>query len=452
MTRTLRKTVQLICLALFLLLVLPPLPVEFARTLLHRIVPFTAVSSAFSPSLSPQIILAFSATLLLLLLTAFFGRFFCGWICPLGTVIELTGSALSRLSGAARRPRPTRKPKFLIVVFLLAAFPFALNLLWTLDPVSTFSRALAVLTSVGVVHPISFILLLALLIIVLLSFLAPRFWCRVVCPLGALLGIIAKIRAPARIIATERCIDCARCDKACPAGLSRTAFEISECIQCRSCADACPRDAISFSRTPPPDSAASPQPARTALSRRSVLAAALCGAATGLAFRLLRTEHPHSPLRPPGSIEDDAFRATCIRCGACLKACPTGGLQPLLLEGGITALLTPVLVPRIGACEFGCTACGEVCPSGAIRRIKPEEKANIQIGLAVIDREKCLPWAKGVQCLVCHDLCVYKAIELRLVNGGYKPYVKEWVCTGCGICENRCPTQPEPAIVVISTR
>jgi MauM/NapG family ferredoxin protein len=167
---------------------------------------------------------------------------------------------------------------------------------------------------------------------------------------------------------------------------------------------------------------------------------------------------PATLIRPPGAEQVD-FSALCIRCAACVRVCPTQGLQPSLLHGGLGNLLTPRLVPRLGYCSFNCNACGQVCPTGAIPPLSLEEKQAAVIGLARVDKDRCLPWAYDVPCIVCEEACPVadKAIALEEVEvvddqGGIvmlqRPYVLKDLCVGCGICEYQCPMGGESAIRV----
>jgi NAD-dependent dihydropyrimidine dehydrogenase PreA subunit len=126
---------------------------------------------------------------------------------------------------------------------------------------------------------------------------------------------------------------------------------------------------------------------------------------------------------------------------------------PLVTADRLDAAFTPRLVPEVGPCSPGCTACGEACPTGAIAVIRAQDKAAIQIGVAEIDRSRCLPWARGERCVICLEACPpqYDAIELRPTpTGPFHPYVKQSLCTGCGICEHICPLEGEPAIRVVA--
>jgi ferredoxin len=104
----------------------------------------------------------------------------------------------------------------------------------------------------------------------------------------------------------------------------------------------------------------------------------------------------------------------------------------------------------MGECAPECTACGQVCPTQAIQPFSAEEKAWLYIGTAVIDRSLCLVWSAQKQCLVCDEVCTYRAIEWKVIDGVAYPIVNDQICVGCGLCEARCPVQPQAAIRVYS--
>lgn len=168
-----------------------------------------------------------------------------------------------------------------------------------------------------------------------------------------------------------------------------------------------------------------------------------------------------SLIRPPGSRTEPDFLDRCVQCGICMKACPTNALQPAFLQAGLAGIWSPVLVPRIGYCEFECNLCGQVCPTAAIEPLPLDEKKKIKIGLAVFDTTRCLPYAFQRDCIVCEEHCPIpkKAIyfietEVRLRDGSTRvfkqPRVDPDLCTGCGICENVCPIEDRPAVRVTS--
>jgi ferredoxin len=159
-------------------------------------------------------------------------------------------------------------------------------------------------------------------------------------------------------------------------------------------------------------------------------------------------------------VNEAEFLRRCIRCGECLKVCIGGALHPAFLQAGATGLWTPLLVPRIGYCEYNCTLCGQVCPTGAIRLLPLAQKKKEVVGLAVFDKNRCLPFAEGVECLVCEEHCptgekaiVFEEREV-LVEGVATnlkfPRLLKKRCVGCGICETKCPIEGSSAIRVIN--
>jgi len=135
-----------------------------------------------------------------------------------------------------------------------------------------------------------------------------------------------------------------------------------------------------------------------------------------------------SLIRPPGALDEERFLARCIRCGQCMRICPGNIIQPALLEAGVQGLWTPAVNYRIGrsGCQPNCIACGQVCPTAAIRPLSLDEKQGrgdfaaqgpIRLGTAFVDRSRCLPWVMDRPCLVCHELCPVspKAIFTRTV-------------------------------------
>jgi ferredoxin len=300
-----------------------------------------------------------------------------------------------------------------------------------------------------------------------LNWIVPRFWCRYLCPLGGLLGLLSKFAVVRRHVRLEpvpdsnhkACSACKLCSLRCPTGTIDPgrdfASDPAECTLCLDCLDACPRSAAYFAPSLQIGPRLPYDPSRR-LVVTSFAAAALSTALLGSSWLRLR-RHPDR-LRPPGVLDavstDGGDMPGCIRCGACLQACPTSGLQPAFREAGVEGLWTPVLVPRLGYCDYSCSACGQVCPVGAIPRLELETKRQQVLGKAYLDHDRCLAWADGIECIVCEEMCPVpeKAITWDVgvsVPGKsalQRPVVDRERCIGCGICEYKCPL-PGPAAI-----
>lgn len=288
-----------------------------------------------------------------------------------------------------------------------------------------------------------------------------RFWCKHLCPLGALLGLLSRFAFLKRSV-SEGCNDCGICRRECQGGAigaQGREWAAAECLYCFNCDDPCPQNAVSFGFS------SRPVPFSLDLGRRRVIAAAVAGALTAPLLRItpLAKAGAAEPtlIRPPGALAEEEFLKRCVRCGECMKVCITGGLQPTLMEAGPEGIWTPVLVPRIGYCEYRCTLCGQVCPTKAIGRLSLREKAATKIGLAMIDKGRCLPFAHNMSCIVCEEVCPtspkaiwFEEVRLRDRQGREvllkQPHVDLSLCVGCGICETKCPVLGRPAITVTS--
>ncbi len=372
------------------------------------------------------------------LLTLVAGRVFCGWLCPLGGLLALVhdGQAfvrrrLGRAPGGppawTGRLRPYRYPWLLALAALLL-----LGSGWVLylSPFHLLTSELSRLWRGEVPWMAA-----ALAAIGLIAF--PRFWCVYLCPTGLTLSLLSRWRRWA-VKAPADCRRCGLCARVCPTGAAATGpgRAGADCLVCGRCAGACP--AGDFTLTGGSDNIAAAT-GGGAFTRREIIRAGVGLAVAVAAAPALGRPAGAQPLRPPGALEEDEFLARCSRCGRCIKACPSKCLKAMPLSSG-ALFLTPVIVPRAARCELT-RDCQKVCPTGAIASL-PVEKAVI--GLAEIDRTRCLGWAEGKLCLLCQEQCPQHAIDSDKQD---RPSVVNELCVGCGACENGCPLE-KPAIVV----
>lgn len=443
----------------------------------------------------------------ILFLTIFLGRFFCGFICPFGTLHHVVSTIRPALKGkrmiAANQRTPAHRFKYFLLITLLIAALLGVNFSGILDPISLLFRSLAqaVFPGVGIglkevfdlmaqsdiktlnllsygaevlVSPVfgygyqsyktGWLIGGIFLLVLFLNRIKPRLWCRILCPLGALLGIFSRVSILRLEKDSEKCTDCKSCTQGCQGAASPQPgqeWDNAECLVCFKCFDSCPENALSFGFKWSPKLNRGPD-----IGRRAVLGGLVAGVSLPLFGRLDGQIHKVSNprlIRPPGSLREQDFLELCQRCGLCMKACPTNVINPTLSEAGMAGFWTPHLIMTLGYCEYTCTLCGSVCPSGAIAEILAKEKIGrpIRIGSAYVDRGRCLPWSGNAPCIVCEEHCPTspKAIYLRddVVPGpdGKRlrvklPYVDLKRCVGCGICEYRCPVRGRPAIVVIA--
>ena len=260
----------------------------------------------------------------------------------------------------------------------------------------------------------------------LLNLWIPRFYCRFICPLGALFGVLSRW-TPWRIGKRQgECLGCELCENNCEGACDPFGkIHPHECLLCMNCLRACRQAQITYG----PNRSAAGEIPSPGITRRGFLTAAVSGLAAVPAVRLAGlTNQNWNPgvVRPPGALAEEDFLSRCIKCGQCMRVCPTNVIQPATLEAGLEGLWTPLLNFRVGTsgCQLNCIACGNVCPTSAIRPLSLDEKLGrdkfadrgpVRLGTAFVDQGRCLPWAMNKPCIVCQENCPVspKAIYIR---------------------------------------
>jgi len=461
-------------------------------------------------------------SLVILIPTIFLGRFFCGWICPLGTlnhwISEIRSERLKRKGRGkieSNRYKKYHRIKYYILFVFLAASAVGSLQIGLLDPLALLARSIGTVV-LPVAHtsadgllgwvksfgigPLSggaqllydifsplfltfrqahFHTILTIgivfLAVVVLNRVFTRFWCRGICPLGALLGLFSRYAIFGLEKNAESCNGCKKCMLHCQGGDNPdvgSKWHQPECVLCLNCQASCPTGSLKFKFFPnlekKKDNPAATQ--KVDVSRRKVIASTVGGLAMVPLFRSgdAFEKNPNPKLvRPPGAVAENDFLQRCIRCGQCMRVCPNNALHPTFMESGLEGIWTPILIAKIGYCEPSCTLCGQVCPTGAIVELTQLQKMGDdnnrpnRIGTAFIDRGRCLPWAMATPCIVCEEWCpvspkaIYLKEETVVNNKGEEikvklPHIDPDLCTGCGACEYACPVSDKAAVYITS--
>lgn len=442
--------------------------------------PLVSLSTAIA---SRSWVWSLTCAAVILVVCALIPRGFCGYLCPLGTLIDLFDWSLAARVTRFRVPADGWWVHIKYYVLLgtlisavcgvlvsgyVSAIPVITRaLLFIGEPLQSGSmRGWHLVPSLHAGHYVSIVLFF---VVLGLGFLQPRFWCKYVCPSGAVFSLGNLLRVSERKVEST-CINCNKCVEICPFDAIKPDFttRVTDCTLCQTCGGVCPTHAIKFvdrwSLVELKDEN-DPPTGETAIGRRGFLSLAAgtgaaviggVGAAGATSAFGAHLDDPHAflPVRPPGSVPEQQFLQMCIRCGECFKACPNNVLQVEGFEQGLEGLWTPLVNADWAGCESSCNACGQVCPTGAIRELPLEEKKVARMGLAIVNEATCLPFADREACQLCVDECDdagYEAIEFTnvhtevddegnpIADSGYlAPVVLADKCVGCGLCQTRC--------------
>ncbi|MEG0038490.1 MAG: 4Fe-4S dicluster domain-containing protein [Bacteroides sp.] len=443
----------------------------------------------------------------LLILTLLFGRVYCSSICPMGTFQDIV-TGLSKRSRKRRKrfsfSPPKRILRWSIVVIVLAASLSGFGaVLGLLDPYSAYGRiatnvfkpvylqANNLLESIfssfdnytfyrvdaAMVSVSSFFIALGTLVLIaVLAWKHGRTWCNTFCPVGTVLGFLSRFSFFKIRIDADKCTHCGNCATYCKASCMDSKagmIDYSRCVNCFDCLGTCKEKALIYAprlqktkqseqtrqgeEIKQSNQAKQADQAPLASKRRFLLAGLVTTAA---APKLLaqaqetlatlggkKSYQKMHPITPPGSVSRTHFADRCTSCHLCVSKCPSHVLKPAFMEYGLGGIMQPTVSFEKGFCNFDCTVCGDICPSGAIKPLTIDQKHLTQMGTVVFIEENCIVYTDGTSCGACSEHCPTQAIAMvPFKNGLTIPQVNTDICVGCGGCEYVCPARPFRAV------
>lgn len=437
------------------------------------------------------------ALAVVLLLTLTVGRLYCSVICPLGILQD----GISWLSGRFKRHRHSYSKEIVWLRYpILGLTTLAIILGFSsiallLDPYSMYGRiantllspiyqlvnnGLAYLAerensyafySVEVCSKGVVVIATATASLIIISILAwrnGRTYCNTICPVGTLLGLISRHSVYQIRIDSSKCNGCKACEQSCKSSCidsSNHHVDMSRCVSCFSCIGKCKKSAVTFA---PKDRRIATieeeeQLTSDGSSRRKFISIlALFAVSTAVKSQKKKVDgglalikgkqipHRNATILPAGSHSHRSFYQHCTGCQLCVSSCPNQVLRP---SSNLATIMQPEMSYERGYCRPECTACSEVCPTGAIERVSREEKSSIQIGHAAWIMKNCVVVSDHVSCGNCARHCPSAAIQMIPLSANNAdslkiPAINTERCIGCGACEYVCPSRPFSAIYV----
>lgn len=438
----------------------------------------------------------------LVLLTLVFGRIYCSVVCPLGVMQDV----VSWISGRRKK----RKFRFsyspekrilrygVLALFIIAFIAGIGSLVALLAPYSSYGRiAQNIFQPVYIFGnnlmawvaervdsyafysrevwmrslPTFIIAAITLVGLGVLAWRNGRTYCNTICPVGTILSLMARFSWFKVKVDETKCNKCGLCSRSCKSAcidFKNSKIDYLRCVVCGDCIDKCRKKALSYTHSSPKkseeiDKAKTVDQEVVNSARRSfLLGAAIATTSAVIAQEKKKVDgglaeiedkqapKRNTPLTPPGSLSAQNMARHCTACQLCVAECPNDVLRP---STDIQKLMQPTMSYERGYCRPECNRCSEVCPAGAIKPIKHENKSSIQIGHAVWIKKNCVPITDGKECGNCARHCPAGAITMISSNpkddtSPKIPAVNTSRCIGCGACENLCPARPFSAIYV----
>lgn len=429
--------------------------------------------------------------LALVLLSLVSGRLYCSVICPLGVMQDLSSwkstwfPRRKRKRYAYTKPQPWLRYSILAITLIVFALGSSF-LLVLLDPYSLFGRMMSqlirplfVAVNNLLVVPLSHVgvyslykveqlpvvpLVLAttalfFILVAVMSWFWGRMYCNTICPVGTFLGIFSRFSLFKIEIEESSCTQCSACEINCKSQCidsQRMKVDDSRCVSCFNCLSVCKKGGVKYAFRYGRKEKQPSKPANTDRGRRIFLlttGTVLAGAATARAKAIRSAQDSYltrKPIMPPGAFDAAHFHQHCTGCQLCVAKCPMQVLKPAALQYGWSGIMQPHLVFSTHVyCNYECTVCGDVCPTGALKRLSVAEKKVNQIGVAQFRKHLCVVNVEEKDCGACSEHCPTQAVHMvPFKNGLTIPEVTPELCIGCGGCESICPVRPYQAIYV----
>ncbi|MBN2350729.1 MAG: 4Fe-4S binding protein [Bacteroidales bacterium] len=438
--------------------------------------------------------------IIIVLVTLLFGRVYCSTICPLGILQDVISFFSRKFKKKSRykfsTPKNLWRYGFLAAALIFLVFG-GIFLVYLLDPYSNFGRMASDLfrplviginnifakglekLNVFFLYPVDYhgfniktiwfpVFMFGL--VLWLSITRGRLFCNTICPVGTLLGLLSRVSLFRIKMDSVTCTKCGECAVVCKSeciNIKNLEVDFSRCVGCFNCLQSCPSMSINYETVAKSKKSAVIKNAtdvtkRDFMAKTLIYSIGLLGISnrtfgknqkdTVLHEQNIKSTIPikkENPVSPPGSKSLEHFKDYCTACHLCVSACPTTVLQPSFLEYGFTGMLQPHMDYNTNYCNYECTICSDVCPTGAILPVTSEDKKKIQIGRVDFIIENCIVYLENTACGSCAEHCPTQAV--RMVD--YKddltiPEIHSCICVGCGACEYACPAKPIKAIYV----
>lgn len=417
----------------------------------------------------------------ILILTFVFGRIYCSVICPLGILQDISTWIRKQIVKKKLRFKFKNAKNIYRYTFLslyLFAFITGLHfLIGLLDPYSSFGRI-----SVHLFKPIylagnnllfdiwsdtalfykasiywlglfsTLIALISLTVVLVMSWKTGRLYCNTVCPVGTFLGFISRFSILRIYFDESKCTSCAICSTSCKSeciDFKNQKVDMSRCVTCFDCLPVCRESGLKYGIRP--GKSKIDQSRRTFMMMGGV--AAVSGmklfASSGPLKIVQKKVERKQAIMPPGALNLSHFSEKCTSCHLCVSKCPSQVIKPSLLEYGISGMMQPMLSFENGFCNYDCTDCADICPTGALVPMDKETKNQNQMGVVQLDLEKCIVVKDETNCGACSEHCPTQAVSMKAWKDALTiPFIDQRICVGCGGCEYICPAEPMKAIYV----